>query len=181
VKDSQPSLKSQKLALFGLIAFGLIAGIVPVLVIVPLLNWNSKNQSENADRILAKLEQTFGVRWPTNCRVRAVRSWSYRARLDGNSANVRTLAILDVEEESFSHWYPTTTNLFEVSSTSMPAENPAFIEKAPWWDVHKVSTGRDLQLFREIKQPPNRLAQLEVHVVRLDTNRAIYINGYVSN
>jgi hypothetical protein len=129
-------------------------------------------------RVLPELEQTFGIRFPTNAAGAKAASGHYRGLLDGNSRNTETIVRLDLTSSALQAWRRSTTNSLSEYKLS-PTVDPRFENKFSWWDLNRFPRDRFTHSFYEINNGPNDYRKLTIDLLELGPTNIMYISGFV--
>jgi len=130
--------------------------------------------------ILPRLEQAFGIRFPTNrYRVMAT-SWDFRGLLDGGSANTECLARMELTRRDVLAWRNSATNSLREYEQFSPPVNPRFESKARWWDVRRFTRDRCTHYFKEMRNGPNDYKRLEIYTFDIGDTYIMYVSALLS-
>jgi hypothetical protein len=130
--------------------------------------------------ILPRLEQAFGITFPTNGYRMMAASWDFRGHLDGGSANTECLARMELTRRDVLAWRNSVTNSLREYREFSPPVDPRFESKVQWWDVRKFTRDRCTHYFKEIHNGPTDYKRLEIYTFDAGDTNIMYVSAFLS-
>ena len=169
--EIQGAIRASYIALTG-------CGVILTLALIAILR-DRPDEKMNSAEAFAAISGLHGLTWPTNAETAGFVLWRYPAERDGNVRITETLAKLTTDDESFSSWYSSATNvLSEQRQTSVPYD-ARLSEKANWWAPHELGDGNVDSLSHEMSQPTGVSSKLSLFIGATETSRVIYVHCQV--
>ena len=128
--------------------------------------------------IIPELERAFGMQFPTNVSNMHAASWKYRARLDGNSENVKSMVRWEMSSAAFAQWRNSVTN-FPKEYKAPAMEDPRAENELTWWNIRRIPEERFTYSFYEIKNGLNDYRKLDAYFVNFGSTNLIYVSAHV--